>query len=275
MTNKSDATAFVMPFGKHARRPLADVPRDYLAWVLRTVKLSSGLRAAVAAELVRRGIQAPPPPPPPPAEKPLQSCGRCGSVEPPRLSWHEIADGRRQIRRTCPHCETFRGFAQQVPLNVAAADRNASPAPLLDVLTRLDELDIELISDGHEVSFTGDGRRRCPADLAELIRQCNHQLCGCCFEGGRRERQLATNSVRNPDACRPHRSRRQEARRPAGAAARGSGPRPLRPDSRPPRAHGPSAGGSGAEQGPACRRRRNLAMSHTDKAPAARSFASC
>jgi uncharacterized protein (DUF3820 family) len=38
-----------LPFGKHAGCPLPDVPTDYLQWVIRECKLSSGLRGAVAA----------------------------------------------------------------------------------------------------------------------------------------------------------------------------------------------------------------------------------
>ena len=51
-----------LPFGRHRGKLLPDVPSDYLAWLLRAVKLSRGLRDAVAAELVGRGVAAPPPP---------------------------------------------------------------------------------------------------------------------------------------------------------------------------------------------------------------------
>jgi hypothetical protein len=46
----------VLPFGRHRGEPLSSVPTDYLAWLARTVPLSSGLRGAVAAELQRRGV---------------------------------------------------------------------------------------------------------------------------------------------------------------------------------------------------------------------------
>jgi hypothetical protein len=48
-----------MPFGRHKGTPLADVPESYLGWPLPGCKLSSGLRAAVAAELERRGVRPP------------------------------------------------------------------------------------------------------------------------------------------------------------------------------------------------------------------------
>jgi hypothetical protein len=43
-----------LPFGRHKGEPLGQVPSHYLAWFLRECKPSTGLRAAVAAELTRR-----------------------------------------------------------------------------------------------------------------------------------------------------------------------------------------------------------------------------
>jgi uncharacterized protein (DUF3820 family) len=37
-----------LPFGRHKGQPLDTVPSDYLDWLLRSCKLSSGLRAATA-----------------------------------------------------------------------------------------------------------------------------------------------------------------------------------------------------------------------------------
>jgi uncharacterized protein (DUF3820 family) len=51
--------AHSLPFGKYKGQPLAAVPSGYLHWVLETCKLSSGLRAAIAAELETRGIAPP------------------------------------------------------------------------------------------------------------------------------------------------------------------------------------------------------------------------
>jgi hypothetical protein len=50
------SVSVVFPFGKHKDEPLANVPASYLLWSLRDCKLSSGLRAAVAGELQRRGF---------------------------------------------------------------------------------------------------------------------------------------------------------------------------------------------------------------------------
>jgi uncharacterized protein (DUF3820 family) len=44
--------AHILPFGKHRGRSPGDVPTDYLNWLLRTCKISPGLRAAVRDELL-------------------------------------------------------------------------------------------------------------------------------------------------------------------------------------------------------------------------------
>jgi hypothetical protein len=54
MDSTRSVHALTLPFGKHKGRPLGDVPGDYLRWMLRECKLSSGLRAAVGAELATR-----------------------------------------------------------------------------------------------------------------------------------------------------------------------------------------------------------------------------
>jgi hypothetical protein len=61
MVEKMNTAPTPLPFGKHKGRPLAEVPASYLSWLLAEVKLSSGLRCAVAAELTRRGPYSPPP----------------------------------------------------------------------------------------------------------------------------------------------------------------------------------------------------------------------
>lgn len=160
-----------LPFGKHKGQPLADVPTSYLRWLLDAVKLSTGLRAATVAELQARGVTLPAPPAPPPAPR----CPRCGSPA-MKYSWTESRNGQRQVRRDCVRCGTFAGFAPRTPPFTTEADRRASPTPILDALTRLEELDIVLGSDGSAVHFVGDGWRRCPTDLRDTIRQCNHQL---------------------------------------------------------------------------------------------------
>src|SRR5262249_25486481 len=56
----------------------------YLQWAIGTVKLSTGVRAAVAAELERRGVRPPSPPPP----RPPGPCWRCGSTQ-YRHTWQQ------------------------------------------------------------------------------------------------------------------------------------------------------------------------------------------
>jgi hypothetical protein len=159
-----------LPFGKHKGRPLPDVPTSYLTWLAREAKLSSGLRAAVEGELQRRGVTPPAPPPPPPP--PCSRCGLAGMLH----RWMEACNGRRMIRRTCRRCGTFCGFAPRVEPFVGEADRALSPTPILDVLTRLDDLGVELGSDGARVWFVGDGWKRVPADLKAVVGECNHRL---------------------------------------------------------------------------------------------------
>ncbi len=46
-----------MTFGKHQGEPVQHVPTSYLAWVLRVChNVDANLRAAIAAELTRRGL---------------------------------------------------------------------------------------------------------------------------------------------------------------------------------------------------------------------------
>src|SRR5437870_2243042 len=98
MVGGADGGKVVLPFGKHKNQALDTVPSSYLLWLLRETKLSTGLRAAVADELARRGVRAPVQPPPPP-----RRCPRCGSRE-LHGGWHQFADGTRQIRGTCTSC---------------------------------------------------------------------------------------------------------------------------------------------------------------------------
>jgi hypothetical protein len=162
-----------LPFGKHRGKPPSAVPSDYLSWLLRTVKLSTGLRAAVRGELVSRGVALPPEPPPPPEP----SCQRCGKV-PLVYGWAQDRNGNRRIRRECSRCGAWLGVAPLVPEYIARADANASPAPVLDVLTRCEELGISLQSDGSRVDFAGDGWRKATPELRRTVKQCSHLLAG-------------------------------------------------------------------------------------------------
>jgi hypothetical protein len=88
-----------LPFGKHKDKVLPDVPTDYLRWLLGAAKLSSGLRTAVVAELLRRGFDVPQPPP----ARPLRVCPhhpRAGVS----CHWCEDSLGRRHIRAQCKQC---------------------------------------------------------------------------------------------------------------------------------------------------------------------------
>lgn len=160
-----------MPFGKHRGKPLGEIPDGYLLWLLREAKLSSGLRLAVGNELRRRSVEAPPPPPPrrPP------SCGYCGEVD-FAVGWMEDSRGNRRIRATCKGCRRCRCFLPLIEPWVSAANANASPTAILDALTALDDLGVDLQGDGKKVWFAGDDYRRVPASLQAVVRQCSHQL---------------------------------------------------------------------------------------------------
>jgi hypothetical protein len=107
-----------LPFGRYRGRPLPDVPAGYLAWLLSECKLSSGLRAAVHAELESR--------PDRPADLPAKSdppaplCRRCNCAD-LRVSWQHHARGRG-IRGDCSRCSRFVAYLPQTPENVAAAN---------------------------------------------------------------------------------------------------------------------------------------------------------
>jgi len=163
--------SLALPFGRHKDKPLAEVPGSYLEWALREVKLSSGLRAAVAEQLARRGYSVPPPPPP----RPLRPC-RNHPQAPLACRWFEDAQGRRRIRADCTLCHSYADYPPCVPPYSAEADRNASPAPVLDVLIRLEHLGVELESDGRTCKVPYRDWRRVPAEVHALIRQANHQL---------------------------------------------------------------------------------------------------
>lgn len=164
----------VLYFGKHKGQPLSQIPADYLAWVLREVKLSSGLRAAVVADLQRRGAPVPDQPPPRP-----EPCRRCGADGWPRCTWLQMRDGRKQITADCAKCGARIFFAPQVEPYVSLANATASKMPILEVLNQADELGVTLRSDGKGVVLAGpeDWKRVTPR-FRELLRQCQHDLAG-------------------------------------------------------------------------------------------------
>lgn len=112
-----------LPFGKHKDEPLEQVPTDYLAWVVRTCKLSSGLYAAVADELKRRGQEAPP--------APLARVPKCSDHPAAdfRCRWREDSLGRKHIKAECVECGRSLGFVSIVPQYAAMADREEGKSP--------------------------------------------------------------------------------------------------------------------------------------------------
>jgi uncharacterized protein (DUF3820 family) len=161
-----------LPFGKHKNRPLPEVPSDYLLWMARTCRLSTGLRAAVGAELAHRGLEVPSMPEPNPK---IPLCARCG-IESFAVCWQEVRSGERRIRAECMKCGRWLSWLPVAEPWIRQADANANPTALLDALTRLDELDARLESDGQTVWVHHRDWRRVPPDLHAIVRQCSHQL---------------------------------------------------------------------------------------------------
>jgi uncharacterized protein (DUF3820 family) len=119
-TEREPSTAggtVTLPFGKYRDMPLSWVPGDYLAWLVGSCKLSSGLLATVAAELERRGLEAPVAPPwqPPP-------CRRCPAGAGVRYGWQADRLDRRHVRAACRGCGRFLAFAPSVPPYTNLAD---------------------------------------------------------------------------------------------------------------------------------------------------------
>jgi hypothetical protein len=99
MIDFANHAVVTLPFGRHKDRPLTAVPAEYLAWLLREIWLSTGLRTAVAGELARRGLPVQPPAPP----RPLRTCPHHPGERPVCL-WMEDTLGRRRLTAQCPSC---------------------------------------------------------------------------------------------------------------------------------------------------------------------------
>ncbi len=106
---------------------------------------------------------------------PPRPCQQCGGTT-ARHTWQQDRLGRKHIRRECARCGTWLGFAPRVAPFTTEADAQASPTALLDALMQLEDLGLELRSDGATVWFAPGDWRRVPPSLYALVRQCNHQL---------------------------------------------------------------------------------------------------
>jgi hypothetical protein len=163
-------TTATLPFGKHQGRPLPEVPPDYLKWLLRACKLSSGLRDAVAGELQSRGLEAPPQAPP----RPVAPC-RDHPGAGVHYRWQEDRAGRKHIRAECASCHRFLTFPPVRPAYTGLADAASSAAPILDALTGLEDVGAQLRSDGRGV-WIGVGYKRVPPKVRDALAQAKHQL---------------------------------------------------------------------------------------------------
>jgi hypothetical protein len=186
MNGMSTATptqqAMSLPFGRHKDKPIGEVPADYLQWLLATCKLSSGLRAAVANELASRGVEVPSAPPP----RPISPCRDCGPGAGHVLFWMQDRLGRKRIRAECKRCRRLVDHPPCVEPYVSMADATASPTAMLDALTRLDDLGVELHRDGRGAWIGGDDYRKVPPDLRALVKQCSNELAKMLSDNTRR-----------------------------------------------------------------------------------------
>jgi uncharacterized protein (DUF3820 family) len=168
---RGNPAATTLPFGRHKGEPLSDVPTSYLQWAARECKLSSGLRAALALELARRGAPAPPQPPPTPPP-PCKYCRGTAHT----YHWQQTRSGARTIRAECARCQRWVAYVAVREPYASLADASASRTPVLDVLLGFEALGIELHSDGRSVWYDPQPVLRVPAGLERLLRQVAHDL---------------------------------------------------------------------------------------------------
>jgi hypothetical protein len=168
-----------IPFGKHAGRPLPEVPTSYLCWLTGECRLSRGIRQAVEAELSRRGV----PVPTNPAEairqrqvdaRRQEPCRRCRSVE-RRYYWQTCSNGVKQVKAECSGCGGNLGFLPQTTANIALANAGSSPAPLLDLLLALEQAGVESVRDANGVVRYVPQQRMTPT-LWGLVRRGGYLL---------------------------------------------------------------------------------------------------
>ena len=81
-----------------------------------------------------------------------------------------------------------------------------TPTAILDVLTRLEDLGIELISDGRSVCFGPGGWAKAPRELHDRVRECSHLLAGLLGDNRAemlpaRQQKNVTAALRRVQAC--------------------------------------------------------------------------
>jgi hypothetical protein len=92
--------------------------------------------------------------------------------------WLEDSLGRKRVTAEYSVCRRRLGHPPSIPPYSTMADAAASPTAVLDVLTRLDALAIELEGDGRRVWLKYKDYSRVSPDLRALIRSSSHQLAG-------------------------------------------------------------------------------------------------
>lgn len=92
------------------------------------------------------------------------------------VGYQQTRNGNRRIRASCMHCGSFLTWLPlREPFTTLAANE-VSDTAVLDVLTGLEDLGIELKSDGKTCWVPYPDCQKVDAALAGLIRQCSHDL---------------------------------------------------------------------------------------------------
>jgi hypothetical protein len=171
-------TTHVLPFGKHKGVPLCQVPTSYLQWLAGTVRLSSGLSAAVRAELEWRNVPAPAPRPAGRSRAAARRTRR--DTRRSRAHWLCQRDGRKAIRGECAVCGRWVGTLPDTPENRALADAGTDRTALLTLLMSCEDLGITVRRVNGNLVFDPPGKMT-PV-LWRLERQCRGTLRSCLSE---------------------------------------------------------------------------------------------
>lgn len=162
----------MIPFGRYKDVPLPEVPASYLVWLIGNAKLSSGLDAAVRAELDRRGVKTPPPRP-----RQRRACSKHPDAG-IKATWLLMRDGRKAIRGECSRCGHWLGALPMTAENIALANQHSDPTAVLSFLMRLEEQGIQVKKVGEFLEFDPP----LTPELRALERQCRGLLVSMLIE---------------------------------------------------------------------------------------------
>jgi hypothetical protein len=114
------------------------------------------------------------------------------------VGFQQCRNGKRRIRASCVHCGAFLCWLPMREPFLSMANNEVSPTPILDVLMLLEEIGVELKSDGKACWVPYPDCKKLDAELAALIRQCSHDLAR--MLGDHSKITPGVHSVTLPDA---------------------------------------------------------------------------